>query len=115
MENKNLQSIRSDMRDQINEWWDELTENGLDTFDGDQKHQKRYRYTRNLAFVKVKIRMTSARPEGEGRKHRSNRNMSAAQYPGYKNDDWHEINNDRGFSKSGAKVHAQGFADQYHK
>jgi hypothetical protein len=68
------------------------------------------RYSRN-----GKVRLAGHRPEDEGRKNRSNRAVRVSQYSYYDNDDWPEINNGRGFSKSSAKVHARGFADQYRK
>ena len=121
MERKILQNNWSEMRGQIGEWWDDLTDEDLDSINGNQEQlirvlQNRYGYTRNLAFVEVKIRMASYHPEGEGRKNRSNRAARVSQYSYYDNDDWLEINNGRGFSKSSAKVNAQGLADHpYHK
>lgn len=120
MERKIWQNNWIEMRGQISEWWDDLTDEDLDRIDGNpnqliQVLQERYGYTRNLAVVEVKVRMAGYRPEDEGRKRRSNRAVRVSQYSYYDNDDWPEINNGRGFSKSSAKVHAQGFADQHHK
>ena len=120
MERKILQNNWSEMRGQISEWWDDLTDEDLDRIDGNPDQlitvlQERYGYTRNLAFLEVEIRMASYRPENEERKNRSNKAVRVSQYSYYDDDDWPEINNGRGFSKARAKVHAQGFADQYHK
>jgi hypothetical protein len=65
MERKALQNNCSDMRDQISEWCDDLSEEDLDMIYGDQEQliallQERYGYSRNmafLAFVEIKIRM----------------------------------------------------------
>lgn len=64
MERKILQNNWSEMRGQIGEWWDDLTDEDLDSINGNQEQlirvlQNRYGYTRNLAFVEVKIRMAS--------------------------------------------------------
>ncbi len=120
MERKVLQNNWSEMRGQISEWWDDLTDKDLDMIDGNQEQlitvlQERYGYTRNLAFVEVKIRLASYHPEGEGREKHSHKDIRVLQYPNYDNDDWPEANNGRGFSGSGAKVRAQGFANQYNK
>jgi len=120
MERKILQNNWIEMRGQISEWWDDLTDEDLDRIDGNPDQlitvlQERYGYTRNLAVVEVKVRMAGYCPEDEGRKTRSNRAVRVSQYSYYDNDDWPEINNDRGFSKSSAKVHSRGFADQHHK
>lgn len=61
------------MRGQIGEWWGDLTDEDLDSIDGNQEQlirvlQNRYGYTRNLAFVEIKIRMASYYPEDEGTK-----------------------------------------------
>ena len=109
------------MRGQIGEWWDDLTDEDLDSIDGNQEQlirvlQDRYGYTRNLAFVEVEIRLASYHAEDEEGKNCSNRVARVSQYSYSDNDDWPEINNGRAFSKSSAKVHAQSFADhQYHK
>jgi uncharacterized protein YjbJ (UPF0337 family) len=109
MERKTLQKNWSELRGQISEWWDDLTNEDLDLIDGNQERliavlQERYGYTRNLAFVEVKVRMSNYHPEG--REKNSNRNTRALQYFGRDNDDWPETNNGRGFSRSRAKVRA---------
>lgn len=68
MEGKTLQNNCNDMRDQISEWCDDLSEKDLDMIYGDQEQlisllQERYGYSRNMAFVafvEIKIRMASA-------------------------------------------------------
>ena len=76
MEGKSLQNNCNDMRDQISEWWDDLSEEDLAMIYGDQEQlisllQERYGYSRNmafLAFVEIKIRMAgTARKSGEKR------------------------------------------------
>jgi uncharacterized protein YjbJ (UPF0337 family) len=115
MERKILQNNWVEMRGQISEWWDELTDKDLDRINGNPDQlitilQERYGYTRSLAFLEVEIRMASYPPEDEERKNRSNRAVRVSQYS-YYDDDWSEINKGRGFSKSSVKVHNQGFAD----
>jgi hypothetical protein len=76
MERKTLQNNCGDMRDQISEWCDDLSEEDLDMIYGDQEQliallQERYGYSRNmafLAFVEIKLRMT-----GMPRQARENR------------------------------------------
>lgn len=68
MERKTLQNNCNEMRDQISEWWDDLSEADLDMINGDQEQliyllQERYGYTRNIAFlacVEIKIRMAGS-------------------------------------------------------
>ena len=68
MQAKNLQNDCNDMRDQISEWWDDLSEEDLDMINGDQEQlisllQQRYGYTRNIAFLaimEIKIRMAAS-------------------------------------------------------
>ncbi len=68
MEGKTLQNSCNDMRDQISEWCDDLSEKDLDMIYGDQEQlisllQERYGYSRNMAFVafvEIKIRMAGA-------------------------------------------------------
>jgi uncharacterized protein YjbJ (UPF0337 family) len=65
MEGKILQNNCNNMRDQISEWWDDLSEEDLDMINGDQEElitllQERYGYSRNIAFlacIEIKIRM----------------------------------------------------------
>ena len=121
MERKILQNNWIEMRGQISEWWDDLTDKDLDMIDGNPDQlitvlQERYGYTRNLAFVEVKLRMASYHPEDKGRDNRSNRAVRGSQYSYYDNDDWLEVNNGRAFPKSGKKFRAhQVRADQYNK
>jgi len=66
MEKKAVLGNCSDMRDQISEWWDDLTQDDMDLMSGDPEQlltllQERYGYTRNmafLAFMEIKIHMT---------------------------------------------------------
>jgi len=118
MEGKFLQNNWNEMRGQISEWWDDLTDEDLDSINGNQEQlirvlQNRYGYTRNLAFLEVKIRMASYHPEYEERVTLfNNKNIKTLPYSRYDNDDWFEIKSSRrGFSRSGAKVRAQDFAD----
>jgi hypothetical protein len=68
MEGKTLQNNCNDMRDQISEWLDDLSEEDLDMIYGDQEQlisllQERYGYSRNmafLAFVEIKIRLAGS-------------------------------------------------------
>ena len=68
MEGKILQNNCNDMRDQISEWWDDLSDEDLDMINGDQEElinllQERYGYTRNIAFlalIEIKIRMAGS-------------------------------------------------------
>jgi hypothetical protein len=68
MERKIMQSNCTDMRDQISEWWDDLSEDDMDLINGDQEQlisllQERYGYTRNiafLAFMELKIHMAGS-------------------------------------------------------
>ena len=68
MEGKTLPIDCNDMRDQISEWWDDLSEEDLAMIYGDQEQliallQERYGYSRNmafLAFVEIKIRTAGA-------------------------------------------------------
>jgi hypothetical protein len=69
MERKIVQSNGTDdMRDQISEWWDDLSEDDMDLINGDQEQlitllQERYGYTRNiafLAFMELKIHMAGS-------------------------------------------------------
>ena len=88
MERKNFQNNWSEMRDQISEWWDDLTEEDLDVINGNQEQliavlQERYGYTRNLAFVEVKIRMASYHPESERTEYHSCGATRALQYYSY--------------------------------
>jgi hypothetical protein len=65
MEGKILRNNCNDMRDQISEWWDDLSEEDLNMINGDQEQlitllQERYGYTRNIAFlacIEIQIRM----------------------------------------------------------
>lgn len=119
MERKILQNNSIEMRGQISEWWDDLTDEDLDRIDGSPHKlvtvlQERYRYTRNLAFVEVKICMASYDLEDEGRKNRSGKALRVPHYS-HDNEEETEINNSRGFSKSKAKVRTRGFVDQYHE
>ncbi len=76
------------MRFQISEWWDDLTDEDLDRINGDQEQlisalQERYGYTRNLAFVEVKIRMANYLLEGEEKRsgrHFDEKDMEAFKY-----------------------------------
>ena len=119
MERKFLQNNWSEMRGQISEWWDDLTDEDLDMIDGNQEKlitvlQERYGYTRNLAFMEVKIRMANYHPESEGIEKRSNKDLRSLQYFNY-DDDWPEINSGRGLSRSRAKLRTRDFANQYNK
>ena len=118
MDRKFLQNNWNEMRGQISEWWDDLTDKDLDMIDGNQEQlitvlQEHYGYTRNLAFLEVKIRMASYRPEGEGKEKNSSKDLGVLQYSSYESDDCPKANNGRGFSGSGVKVRTQGFANQY--
>ncbi len=112
MERNLLKDNWSEMRYQISEWWEELTDEELDTIDGNQEQlihalQERYGYTRNLAFLEVKIRMASFHPEGEKREKRLARGVRTLQYPGYETDG-PEINNHQNFSGGKSKVRDYG-------
>ena len=68
MQGKNLQIDCNDMRDQISEWWNDLSEEDLNMINGDQEQlinllQDRYGYTRNIAFlacIELRIRMAGS-------------------------------------------------------
>jgi len=68
MEGKILQNHCNDMRAQISEWWDDLSDEDLGMINGDQEElinllQERYGYTRNIAFlalIEIKIRMAGS-------------------------------------------------------
>ena len=56
---KKTQTNWSEIRDQINEWWDDLADEELDIVEVDQNQlvkvfQKQYRYMRNPASIEVK-------------------------------------------------------------
>jgi uncharacterized protein YjbJ (UPF0337 family) len=102
MERKFLQNNWSEMRGQIGEWWEDLTEDDLDMIDSNQEQlitvlQERYGYSRNLAFLEVKTHMASCQPEGKVRENHSPKDIRALQFPGYDYEDWPETNNHRGF------------------
>ena len=91
MERKILQNNWIEMRGQISEWWDDLTDEDLDRIDGNPDQlitvlQERYGYTRNLAFMEVKIRMARYRPGGahcwSWRAGHPNRNRPPGRKPG---------------------------------
>ena len=120
MERKFLQNNWSEMRGQISEWWDDLTDEDLDMIDGNQEKlitalQACYGYTRNLAFMEVKIRMANYHPESEEIEKHSNKDIKSLQYFSGDNDDWPEIINGRGVSRSRAKLRTRDFANQYNK
>ena len=118
MEGKFLQNNWNEMRGKISEWWDDLTDEDLDSIDGNQEQlirvlQNRYGYTRNLAFLEVKIRMASYHPEYEEREAHFNKDIRTLPYSRYDNDDGFELKSSRrSLSRSGTKVRAQDFADQ---
>jgi hypothetical protein len=56
MERKLPQNNGDDMRDQISEWWEDLSAEDLALINGDQEQlisllQERYGYSRNIAFL----------------------------------------------------------------
>ncbi len=76
MERKITPGNCSDMRDQISEWWDDLSEEDMDLIHGDQEQlisllQERYGYTRNmafLAFMELKIHMAGSAWKSRGKR-----------------------------------------------
>jgi len=76
MERKFLQDNWSDMRGQVGEWWDELTDDDLDMVNGNQDElvrvlQERYGYTEDLARAEVEERFAKYNPENTHMENRS--------------------------------------------
>jgi uncharacterized protein YjbJ (UPF0337 family) len=69
MEARSLQDNWNNVRDRVKDWWNELTDDDLNTIDGDPNQlvptlQERYGYTRELAEAEVDKRMTSYNESG---------------------------------------------------
>lgn len=68
MERKILHNNGNDMRDQISEWWEDLSAEDMALINGDQEQlisllQQRYGYTRNIAFLasmEIKLHMAGS-------------------------------------------------------
>ena len=68
MERKFSQNNGNEMRDQISEWWEDLSADDIDMINGDQEQlisllQERYGYSRNIAFLasmEIKIHMAGS-------------------------------------------------------
>ncbi|MBC7877947.1 MAG: hypothetical protein H7Y59_12330 [Anaerolineales bacterium] len=63
-----LQDNWTDMREQVSEWWDQLTEDDLDLIDGDQDQlltvlQSRYGHTREAAQAEIERHLAEYDPE----------------------------------------------------
>jgi hypothetical protein len=69
MEARNLKDTWTDMRNHVRDWWDELTDEDLDTLDSDPNQlvptlQERYGYTRELAEAELEKRLASYKEVG---------------------------------------------------
>jgi len=85
MKRKLLQSNWREMRGQISEWWDDLTDEDLDMIAGNEERlfmvlQEHYGYTRNMAITEVKSWMAGYHLDGKGREKRSYKDMGMLQY-----------------------------------
>jgi uncharacterized protein YjbJ (UPF0337 family) len=106
MERKKLKDNWSEIRDEINEWRGDLTNEELDmAAEGNQEQfsavlQGQYHYTRNLAWRELEKYMASWNSERPGRQNRSEHNFGNLQHSGSNNDDWLETNNREGLSSS---------------
>jgi uncharacterized protein YjbJ (UPF0337 family) len=90
MKRKTLQNNWFEMCGQISEGWDDLTDEDLDQISGNPDKllmilQEEYGDAKNLASVKVKMRMTAY--ENKGKKNRPNREVRGSEYLYYDSDD----------------------------
>ena len=101
MTRNNSRSAWSEVQEQISEWWEDLSENDPSLLEIGQGQmlevpQNLPGHARSLAFMKVKVRPTSARPRGGGRKNRATADFRSSQYPSAIPEDWPEFNHSRG-------------------